>query len=282
MKFVTKQSYFLVKKRLIPMKINNWVLLFTGFAFLVFSCNKPQEYRPPENGKITFKFVHQNNGQTLQYDTMIYVNAAGNHYLVNEIQYFISDVTLHRGTDSILLDKGEDIHYVDTDIPTTWTYALQGDIIPGNYDSISFTFGIIAEKNKSLMFVNPPESLMFWPELLGGGYHYMKFNGKWLDSLNHISPFNFHLGIGQIYSSIPDSITGYVQNYFKVYLPKSDFVIGQGETKTFTIVMNVENWFQNPNVFDFNYWGGDIMQKQDAMHAACENGWDVFTVEKDK
>ena len=265
------------------MKINKWVFLLSVFVLLGFSCNKSVETPPVENGKIKFKFVHQNNGQPLRYDTMMYVNAAGNHYLVNEIQYFISDVTLHKSNgDSVLLDKWEDIHYVDTDIDSTRTYALKDDIQPGNYHSISFTFGINKQKNQSLIFVNPPESLMFWPEHLGGGYHYMKLNGKWLDTLNHISPFNFHLGIGQIYYSFPDSISRYVQNYFKVSLPNSGFEMQAGETKNFTIVMNVENWFQNPNIFDFNYWGGDIMQKQDAMHAACENGWDVFTLEKKK
>ena len=53
-----------------------------------------------------------------------------------------------------------------------------------------------------------------------------------------------------------------------------------GQTLDFTIVMNVENWFKSPNVYDHNNWGGDIMQKQDAMKLACENGWDVFTMEK--
>jgi hypothetical protein len=40
----------------------------------------------------------------------------------------------------------------------------------------------------------------------------------------------------------------------------------------------VDHWFKNPNTFDFNYWGGDIMQKQDAMKVGCENGQDVFGI----
>jgi len=121
---------------------------------------------------------------------------------------------------------------------------------------------------------------MFWPELLGGGYHYMKLNGKWIDTLNQVSPYNFHLGIGQVYHSFPDSITNFIQNYFEVELAESAFEITAGQTLDLTIVMNVENWFQSPNVYDHNVWGGDIMQKQDAMKLACENGWNVFTLEK--
>lgn len=127
------------------------------------------------------------------------------------------------------------------------------------------------------MFVNPPESFMFWPENLGGGYHYLKLNGKWLNELDQAAPFNFHLGIGQIYFSYPDSISSFVQNYFRVILPASAFNLAVGETKSVEVIMNVENWFQSPNIYNHNTHGGDIMQKQHVMALAVENGWNVFT-----
>lgn len=256
-------------------------LVLLGIVSLSTSCvNDPVE--PEEQyGKIQLEFEHRIDGQPIVFDKLIYENEAGNQYLVNEIQYFISDVTLHKTDGSVvLLDDWNDIHYVDTDLPETWQWNFLDEIPVGSFEKISFTFGISEEKNQSLMFVNPPESLMFWPELLGGGYHYMKLNGKWMDTLNQESPFNFHLGIGQVYESFPDSISAYIQNYFEVILPKSDFELVDTQTQQFTVVMNVDNWFKSPNVYDHNQWGGDIMQKQDAMKTACENGWDVFTLEK--
>jgi hypothetical protein len=265
------------EKRIVP--IGSVATFF--FILLLSSCNPNDNPVEDQAGKLKFYFQHRVDGEPIVFDDMRYVNEAGNHYLVNEIQYFISDVTLHKSDGSeLLLDEWEDIHYVDTDIPSTQTYAFKDDIPIGDYDKITFTFGISEEKNQSLMFVNPPESFMFWPEQLGGGYHYMKLNGKWLDTLDQVSPFNFHLGIGQIYYSFPDSITSFVQNYFEVTLSNSDFKVQSGKTTDLVMVMNVENWFKSPNTFDFNDWGGDIMQKQDAMHLASENGWDVFTVEK--
>lgn len=256
-------------------------ILVVSIVTIVQSCNTNDNPVENQSGKLKFYFQHRVDGEPVVFDTMRYVNEAGNHYLVNEIQYFISDVTLHKSDGSeILLDGWEDIHYVDTDISSTQNWTFKDDIPPGDYDKITFTFGISEEKNKSLMFVNPPESYMFWPELLGGGYHYMKLNGKWLDTLNQVSPFDFHLGIGQIYYSFPDSISSYVQNYFEVNPKNSDFRIESGKSTELVLVMNIENWFKSPNTFDFNVWGGDIMQKQDAMHLACENGWDVFTIEK--
>jgi hypothetical protein len=256
-------------------------LTLISILTLVLSCNDDPAVPEEQTGKIQISFEHRVDGQPIVFDKLIYKNESGNQYLVNEIQYFISDVKLHK-TDgsSVLLDAWEDIHYVDTDLPDTWQWNFLDEIPLGSFEKISFTFGINEEKNQSLMFVNPPESLMFWPELLGGGYHYMKLNGKWIDTLNQESPYNFHLGIGQVYYSYPDSITSYIQNYFEVVLPNSSFELSDGQTQKFTLVMNVENWFKSPNTYNHNQWGGDIMQKQDAMKTACENGWNVFTLEK--
>ena len=232
----------------------------------------------PAQGKIGFTFNHVVEGNPVVFDTMIYQNAAGNQYLVNEIQYFVSDFTLWQNGHGLMLDKWEDIHYVDTDIPDTWSYQPADDIPEGSYDSLTFIFGISEEKNQSFMFVNPPESFMFWPEYLGGGYHYMKLNGKWKDPEGIINPFNFHLGIGQIYDN-DGNITGFIQNYFTVHLPGSSFTISNGETTHANITMHINEWFNNPNIFDFNYWGGNIMENQAAMHSGIENGHNVFSIE---
>ena len=256
--------------------------LIGGLLFTSCSGNDPAPFFP---AKINLHFTQYNQGAPQQYDTMKYVNAAGNPYLVNEIQYFVSDVKLHYNDGRIqLLDGWKDIHYVDTDLPETHTWQVFDDIENGDVTQVSFTFGISEEKNQSLMFLNPPERDMFWPEYLGGGYHYMKLNGKWLADDGVIKPFDFHLGIGQIYASgviHVDSITGFVQNYFNVELPNSSFTIADGDTLDFEIRMNVENWFQNPNTYNHDDWGGDIMQQQAAMQLGCENGkLDVFSFHK--
>jgi hypothetical protein len=253
------------------------ISLFSG-------CDK-NENPATEPAKIKFHFTHYNQGEPQQFDTMKYVNAAGNQYLVNEIQYFISDVRLHFADGSgQLLDGWKDIHYVDTDLPETQVWSVFDDLKAGDVEKIVFTFGITAQKNNSLMFVNPPERDMFWPEVLGGGYHYLKLNGKWRTPEGQIYPFDFHLGIGQIYAGgvvHVDSITGFVQNHFDVELPASSFTINHGESIEAEIRMNVENWFQNPNTYNHNIWGGDIMQTQAAMQQGCENGrQDVFTFHK--
>jgi hypothetical protein len=259
---------------------NIFVLLI---VLVIFACKKPQENPPvSETGHISFKFTHVVDGLPLQTDTMMYVNAAGNPYEVSQLMYFISDVTLHKsdGTTKVI-DDWKDINYVDIDIPSTLTWDVYDSIPVGTYDSISFTFGISEAKNQSFMFVNPPESIMAWPDVLGGGYHYMMLNGKWQDSISQIENFNCHLGIGQLYKSNAidsvDSIYAFVQNYFNVTLPNSSFSITEGTTRNIEIIMNIDSWFKTPHNFDFNYWGEYIMQNQPAMQMVKENGYDVFT-----
>jgi len=245
---------------------------------IMFGCKEPSPEPDQPYGKITFKFHHYCDGQPLEIDTRKYVNQAGNEYMVNEIQYFISDVDLLRTGNDYMISAWKDIHYVDTDIETSQEWVVYDNITTGYYTGIKFTFGINEEKNQSLMYTDPPESLMFWPEYLGGGYHYMKLNGKWLDTNQLERPFNFHLGIGQEYDAVSGDITGFIQNYFEIEVPGSTFVIYPDQNTTINLVMHVDRWFKNPHPYDHNYWGGDIMQKQDAMKVGCENGHDVFEV----
>ncbi len=257
------------------------VFLLLAVSLFFGACQKGPA--PKRFGTMDIVFKHSVGQQPLEFDTMKYVNAAGNPYMVTNIQYFISNICLHKANgDSVLFDENDqnqNIHYVDTDLPDTWQWRLPDSIPEGEYTSISFTFGLNEKENKSLRFPNPPESAMFWPQYLGGGYHYMKLNGKWRGPNDTIRMFNFHLGIGQLYDA-NGNITGFVQNYFIVKLPESSFSIQSGQTVQLTLNMDVNEWFEDPNVYDFNKWGGKIMQNQQAMHLACQNGHNVFSAKK--
>jgi len=259
-------------------------IILGAFLFLEISCNNDKPDAVKTSGHISFSFTHLVDGLPLVKDNMKYINAAGNPYEINQVMYFISDVTLHKsdGTTKLISDW-TDIHYVDIDIPSTLTWDVYDDIATGAYDSVSFIFGITKEKNQSFRFVNPPEVNMMWPDVLGGGYHYMMINGSWKDNSNVVKSFAFHLGIGQLYKSnviAVDSIYAFVQNYFNVKLPNSTFTIEENKTRNIEIIMNIDSWFKTPYVYDHNYWGGAIMQKQPAMQMVKENGYDVFTVGK--
>ena len=81
------------------------------------------------------------------------------------------------------------------------------------------------------------------------------------------------------YEDANGNIIGFIDNSFIVTLPLSNFEVSKNNTTTLHLRMNINNWFTNPNTFDFNVYGGSIMQNQAAQEVLKENGHNVFSVE---
>ena len=238
-------------------------LLLLALSALLAACTKPAGH-----GDLCIKIDYSINGKPLITDTLCYTNEAGNEFLVTEIQWFLSRIEIQdeRGAWIPLEPR---IFYIDTNIPES--QQLKTKSIPvGNYKAMRFVFGLNEEDNRTGLFNDPPEANMFWPEPLGGGYHYMKLNGKYLDENKQLAPMNIHLGIGQ-----NADLTAFHQNHFTVELPIG-FTIVENTENQLVLTMTVDNWFRNPNTIDFNEWGSAIMQNQAAQQALKENGSDVF------
>ena len=243
-------------------------LIFILLAAIVpVSCKKPTSY-----GELSLNIGYSVNGKALVTDSLCYRNEAGNEFLITEIQWFISKMELQN-------EHGEWVtlephfFYIDTNIPESQTLEIKS--IPfGKYKTLRFVFGLDEEDNRTGLFTDPPESEMFWPDLLGGGYHYMKLNGKYLDAEGRLAPLAIHLGVGQ-----NEDHSQFYQNYFTVKLP-IDFTITETSENQLDLTMTIDNWFRNPNLFDFNEFGSHIMQNQAAQQALKENGNDVFRIGK--
>ena len=160
---------------------------------------------------------------------------------------------------------------MDVDIASTLSWNLAA-VPVGDYTSLSFTFGLTDAQNQSCRFVNPPECDMSWPTVLGGGYHYMKINGKWEADDGQVKPFNLHTGRGQLYDE--DGQVTFVDNSFTVQLNRSFSLQKNG--KTLCLVMDINRWFDARQLFDWNEWGGSIMQNQAAQEVLKQNGPYVF------
>lgn len=252
--------------------IRVFFLLLLGV--MAVSCGKTSHY-----ANLSVQIGYSINGKPLITDTLCYVNEAGNEFMITEIQWFVSNMELQneqgeweeltqRATNDVRTAK---VFYFDTNIPES--QKIETKPIPvGRYKTLRFTFGLDEETNISGLFANPPEANMFWPEPLGGGYHYMKLNGKYLDENGALAPLNIHLGIGQ-----NENHTEFFQNYFTVELP-IDLTIKENVENQVYLTMVVDNWFRNPNLYDFNVFGSAIMQNQAAQQALKENGKNVFSV----
>ncbi|MDR0713599.1 MAG: hypothetical protein LBF89_04985 [Bacteroidales bacterium] len=238
----------------------------------LLSCCDLRGQNPQQTARWTIRLLHCVDNVPAVYDTLAYSNASGNRYAVCRIQYFISRITLHaRGTE---VPAGEPQHYADSGLSPTLLW--QTDVPAGRYDSLSFTFGLSPELNQSYIFRNPPENLMFWPEALGGGYHCMKLDLKYINRNGQIAHFNCHLGNGQ--EKNPDGqVTGRVGNHFRVTLPLQ-LTAEAGKTAETRLVMRIEKWFDAVHRIDFNRFERGIMDNLDAMRLFRENGRQVFDI----
>ena len=240
--------------------------LFLVSALLCCGCCRT----PGGHIELDFSFVVDND--SLRLDTCVYQNAAGNLYEVNDVQFFISHVMLETASGEVVeITDNQGIHYTDIRIPGTLTWDI-ADIVPADeYKSISFVFGLEGDQNTTGYFPNPPENNMSWPDMIGGGYHYMKINGRWIDESGVRQPFNLHTG--KISTD-----NGFADNTFTVTLPLTNVSTLGKKTTPITLQMNVNAWFSNPYLFDFNVFGGSIMQNREAQEVLRANGVDVFSV----
>ncbi|MCB2221129.1 MAG: hypothetical protein KQI35_12095 [Bacteroidetes bacterium] len=247
-------------------KITRLLLLLLAAGFIFTSCKKDNDEdenpTPASQVQLNFNFSHRVGSSTLNYDVMGYSNAAGNNYSVITLKYFISDIRLNKADGSSVLIDEE--HYVDGTDYNTLLFTPETKVPEGEYSSISFIFGLNEEKNITGAYPNPPESNMEWPVPMGGGYHYMKLEGK-LDSAGTIKNYQAHTGatMGTPY-------------YIEVELPSSSFTAADG--KIITIGMDINKWWSTPNTLDLNdvssIMGNPAMQQN--LH---ENGADVFYLE---
>ena len=252
-------------------------ILVVLFALLAVACSKRNE-----KAEIDLNIGYEINGQALVTDTLCYVNEAGNTFLITEIQWFLSNLELKNeaGDWTTLLQRNlldtadiNRVFYLDTNIPESQTLHTQPLPI-GHYTALRFTFGLDETDNQTGLFSDPPESEMFWPDVLGGGYHYMKLNGKYLNAEDRLAPLAIHLGIGQ-----NEDCTEFYQNYFIVELPIDFHIVANAENHL-DLTMVIDNWFRNPHTIDFNEFGSHIMQNQTAQRLLNGNGNDVFKIGK--
>lgn len=200
------------------------------------------------------------DGAALIFDSLLYTNNAGNNYKVTRLEYYISNITFH-STSSKDFSPGK-IFYVNAQTPSTNNIII--DNIPeGQYDYITLHIGIDTATNSSYSLPNTNENInMAWPDYMGGGYHFMKFEGNYMYLSSQIG-FSVHLGQN---SSL---VSCRINNPFIITSSSSEIKLS----------MNLNEWFRSPINYDFNIDGYATMGDKQARGKIAANGIDVFTME---
>lgn len=213
------------------------------------------------------------NGAALQMNTanLPYTTAMGQSFNVSKVQYLVSDITFNKADGSSFTI--EEYHYVDLTDQSSLEFSPTTKIPEGTYSSISFTFGFDGDDNVDGQYTDLNTVGWNWPTMLGGGYHFMRLEGNYIDSLADTSEFKTHMGTARDMSS---GTAVFEENHLNVVLPNSAVTVDNNITLDLT--MNIEKWYTTPNDWDFNTWNAPIMPIYDAQKALNANGADVFEV----
>jgi hypothetical protein len=223
----------------------------------VVGCQDDDNEHIDEKSSITFQFAHGSDGVPLSFDTLLYQNMAGNKYSVTRLQYYVSQVALIKADSQKIVLK--DYYYIDANVSSTITF--QASNIPhGNYIGLSLNIGLDTSLNKTGALPVIPENInMEWPDMMGGGYHFMKLEGHFLNN-DTLYGYAMHLGNNKNLVRVV------------IYSPLSLY-----SDATYKLLMNLNEWFKNPHTYDFNIDGNYSMGDSVAMRKLSQNGVDILT-----
>ena len=244
-------------------------LLFMA-AFFVFSCSEDADDNLSALTSTLFTFSHNWDGTEVtneNFNSFEYTNANGDLLSIERLRYVFSDITFTSNDgESFVLDE---YHLVDDTNHNLW-FPNETQIPPGTY-SVSFTFGLDNEDNAENYTDLNSESFNV-PEILGGGYHYMQFDGKFINSNSEEQGFNYH-AIRAVDNPGTDP-TFPQDTFFTVDLGMIEVI----SNTNIEVRMNIAEWFKNPNLWDLNAFNQALMPNSTAQIMMFENGQSVFSL----
>lgn len=246
------------------------ILALLSLALFSFSsCGEDLDDNLITTTQTTFNFSHHwddENVTNADFNNLHYTNANGDLLSIERLRYVISDITFTNSiNESIVLNN---YNLVDVTNTNGLSFTTETGIPVGTY-SVSFTFGLDNEDNSENLLDLNSESFNV-PETLGGGYHYMQFDGKFINSNSEEQGFNYHV-IRAVDN--PGVNPSFPQDTFFTVNLGSISITANTEIE---VKMNIAEWFKNPNLWDLNNFNQMLMPNSAAQIMMFENGQSVF------
>ena len=245
------------------MKKKYCLLILT--LILVTGCNEELDCCvQPEQFTVTLNFTHHWNGLKItpqDFNELKFTNENGERLSIERLRYLVSNISLINSKNYHLIDVGENYG-------TSITFP---ELTDKSY-ALSFRFGFSDEDNTDGTYQDLNSVSFNVPEMLGGGYHFMQFDGKYVDNNNEASGFNYHT-IKAVDRTDPDNLK-FEDTSFEVNLG----TIVVADNTEIEIKMNLAEWFKNPNTWNLNELNTVLMPNFEAQKMMRANGDSVFSL----
>lgn len=237
------------------------LLFVLGWASLLLAACQPKkaDETVPVNahGKAAIKVKMMVDSLMLVPNQFNYTNEAGNTYSVGNLEYYLSDMRLN----GQLIKNHQYIQLQDSS-----THLLSSSSVPLNkaFDTLSFVLGIDAAHNfNGKLAETIINENMEWPESLGGGYHFMRFEGQYHDAAKNRG-FAIHLG------KTPNQVQINLLLANKVTLTQSS------DQLSAELVFNIAELLKSPHTINFKDLPSSIMSNDSLQILFAKNAKDAF------
>lgn len=221
---------------------------------------------------VTFNFSHHWDGTPVtnaDFNAIKFTNANVDELSITKLRYLISKITFTSTNEETLVLSGYNL--VDVTNNTNLSFTPLNSIPTGIYSNVSFTFGFENDDNYNRNYPDLNSTSWNVPEMLGGGYHFMQLEGKFIDNTSSEVGFAYH-AIRAVDNSGATPV--FQDTFFEVNL--GEVIVSNNST--FNIEMNIAEWFKNPNVWDLNDLNNMLMPNYNAQIMMFENGQNAFSL----
>lgn len=231
---------------------------------LLQSCKKDDPTEPSSltpsapSSSVTLRIEPHIDGVDLHFDTMMYITSNDQPYSVSRAEYYISRIVLH-GSSGTPNDTLHGPFHMASATPKEFSLEAR---TAGEYSGAELLLGLTPAQNVTGGLPNTMDNInMAWPEPMGGGYHFIKFEGHFV-SAGSWAGFAIHVGnnmnLPQANMTAPFALDG-----------------GSG---TLALRFNLNELFRTPNDYDLAN-GNYSMGSMALMTQLKENAADAFTLE---
>lgn len=247
------------------------ILVLSIFVFTSCSSDDSNDALPTTD--VVFSFSHNWNGAQVtnaDFNNIDYFTENNDELSIEKLRYLISKVTFHKSNGEIIVVDGYNL--VDVTNNTNLVYTPEVELTVGTYSNVSFTFGFDNEDNTDGSYADLNSASWGVPMMMGGGYHFMQLEGKFIDDVAAETGYAYH-AIRAVDNSDPNNLV-FQDTFFTVDLGE---VIVR-EDAGIEIKMNIAEWFKNPNTWDLNARHSMLMPNFEAQVDMYENGASVFSL----
>ncbi len=265
-----------------PKTMKKTLIALSALTLIFSSCKEEEPLTPKTTDTSTdvnFVFKQYYDGYEVtaaDFGAKQFLNAKGTSHTISKLQYLISDITLHK-TDGSEVNLGG-YNLIDVSQPLSRFYTPAVQIPEGSYSGVSVTFGFDGNDNKDGAYTDLNAASWSWPMMIGGGYHFMKFEGMFLDNTSTMKGFAYHNGTASKMN--PNGTRTAEENHFRVRLwdANGGFQVKSGERMTIDINMNIAEWFKNPILWDLDQYHMMLMPNYTAQKMINQNGRSVLSL----